>query len=54
MASAWTSKKLTVMETGGASPCLDLRRINEDLAEACQDVDLVILEVINDTKIYLN
>jgi hypothetical protein len=47
IAAAWASKKLSVMGTGSASLCLDLRRINEDLAIACQDVDLVVLEVFN-------
>ncbi|CAG8442127.1 6555_t:CDS:10 [Acaulospora colombiana] len=41
---AWTNKKLSVMATGSSSPCLDLRRINDDLAEACKDVDFVLLE----------
>ncbi|CAG8478211.1 6864_t:CDS:10 [Funneliformis mosseae] len=44
IAAAWTSKKLSVIGTGSASPCLDLRRINDDLAEECKDVDLVVLE----------
>ncbi|RIA98345.1 fumble-domain-containing protein, partial [Glomus cerebriforme] len=52
IAAAWASKKLSVYETGSASLCLDLRRISENLAEACQDVDLVILEVFNNTFIY--
>jgi hypothetical protein len=47
VAAAWASKKISVMETGSASLCLDLRRINEDLVEACQDVDLIVLEVLN-------
>jgi hypothetical protein len=47
VAEAWASKKITVMETGSASLCLDLRRINEKLVEVCQDVDFVILEVLN-------
>ncbi|CAG8799615.1 21363_t:CDS:2, partial [Racocetra persica] len=41
IAAAWASKKLTVMATGSFSPCLDLIRINEDLARACENVDLV-------------
>ncbi|CAG8724505.1 14927_t:CDS:10, partial [Cetraspora pellucida] len=41
IAAAWVSKKLTVMATGSSSPCLDLIRINEDLAKACENVDLV-------------
>ncbi|GBC02343.1 hypothetical protein RclHR1_04580011 [Rhizophagus clarus] len=44
VAAAWASKKLSVMETGSASLCLDLRRINEKLVEACKDVDFVVLE----------
>ncbi|CAG8605140.1 7622_t:CDS:2, partial [Acaulospora morrowiae] len=44
MATAWASKKLSVIATGSSSPCLDLRRINDDLAEACKDVDFVLLE----------
>jgi hypothetical protein len=52
IAAAWASKKLSVMETGSSSLCLDLRRINEDLAKACQDVDFVVLEVLNNTLIY--
>ncbi|CAG8635770.1 18813_t:CDS:2, partial [Racocetra fulgida] len=44
IAAAWASKKLTVMATGSFSPCLDLIRINEDLAMACENVDLVVLE----------
>ncbi|KAL1924465.1 uncharacterized protein VTP21DRAFT_4119 [Calcarisporiella thermophila] len=41
---AWTHGRLTVFGTGSASPCLDLRRINEDLADECRDVDFVVLE----------
>ena len=43
---AFKSKRLLVIETGSTSPCLDLSRINVDLAELMQsnNVDLVILE----------
>ena len=51
-AAAWASKKLSVIETGSASLCLNLRRINEDLARACQDVDIVVLEVFSVIFIY--
>jgi dethiobiotin synthetase len=33
-----------VIGTGNDSPCLDLRRLNTDLARRCQDVDLVVIE----------
>jgi len=33
-----------VSETGSGSPCLDLRNINYELAEACESADLVIIE----------
>ncbi|ORX82130.1 fumble-domain-containing protein [Anaeromyces robustus] len=36
--------KLMVYETGSGSPCLDLRNVSCDLAEACENVDLVIIE----------
>jgi len=36
--------RLMVYETGSGSPCLDLRNINCDLADACETVDLVIIE----------
>lgn len=45
IARASIESRLIVMGTGSASPCIDLRRINEDLAAACKDVELVILEV---------
>lgn len=43
---AYTSKRLIVIETGSASPCLDLSRINIDLAKLMEtsQVDLVVLE----------
>ncbi|OZJ03235.1 hypothetical protein BZG36_03434 [Bifiguratus adelaidae] len=41
---AWQSGNLKVIGTGSASPCLDLRRINAELASASKDVDLVVLE----------
>ncbi|KAJ1969411.1 hypothetical protein IWQ62_000645 [Dispira parvispora] len=36
--------RLQVFGNGNATPCLDLSRLNEDLVEVCQKVDLVILE----------
>ncbi|OUM67744.1 hypothetical protein PIROE2DRAFT_4693, partial [Piromyces sp. E2] len=36
--------RLMIHETGSGSPCLDLRNINCDLADACETVDLVIIE----------
>ncbi|XP_065840838.1 4'-phosphopantetheine phosphatase-like [Oscarella lobularis] len=44
--SADRSGQLLVMESGTLSPCLDLRRIDSRLAEACKQhgVDLVVLE----------
>ena len=46
VSEAYNNKRLFVIETGSASPCLDLSRINIDLAEQmkCNNVDLVILE----------
>ncbi|RUP51674.1 fumble-domain-containing protein [Jimgerdemannia flammicorona] len=44
IAKAWCENRLVVKATGSSSPCLDLRRIDDDLATACQDVDLVVLE----------
>ena len=43
---AFKSKRLFVIETGSASPCLDLSRINVALAELIETtgVDLIILE----------
>ncbi len=40
------NKRLKIIETGSASPCLDLSRINSDLAELIIEnkIDLVILE----------
>ncbi|KAJ3064126.1 hypothetical protein HDU98_000142 [Podochytrium sp. JEL0797] len=37
-------RKLKVIGTGSASPCLDLRRINEELANECREVDFVVIE----------
>jgi len=36
--------QLMIYGTGSGSPCLDLRNINYDLAAACENVDLVIIE----------
>jgi len=38
------SGRLMISETGSGSPCLDLRNINYELAEACESADLVIIE----------
>jgi len=40
------TKKLLIIQTGSGSPCLDLSRINNELAEAFIEnkVDLIILE----------
>lgn len=35
---------LYVVATGHGSPCLDLRRVSRELAEACQGADLVVIE----------
>ncbi|KAJ3038029.1 hypothetical protein HDV00_001073 [Rhizophlyctis rosea] len=35
---------LQVVGTGSASPCLDLLHISAELAKACEDVDLVVVE----------
>ncbi len=42
----YVSKHLIIMETGSSSPCLDLSRINVDLAKliVANRVDLVIIE----------
>ncbi len=42
----YDSKTLTVIETGSASPCLDLSRIQVDVAQLIchNEVDLIILE----------
>ncbi|RKP08492.1 hypothetical protein THASP1DRAFT_29717 [Thamnocephalis sphaerospora] len=44
IAQAWKAGHLTVIGTGSDSPCLDLRRLSEDLVVQCQSVDLVIIE----------
>ena len=36
--------RLKTIETGGGSPCLDLRRMSDELCKECVDCDLVILE----------
>jgi bifunctional damage-control phosphatase, subfamily II, fusion protein len=42
----YNSKKLVLFETGSASPCLDLSRINIELAKCLNEhkIDLIILE----------
>lgn len=35
---------LYVVATGHGSPCLDLRRVSRELAEACSGVDLIVIE----------
>lgn len=45
IAHAWREHRVEVMETGSSSPCLDLRRINSNLADACRDIDFVVLQV---------
>ncbi|KAK3733934.1 hypothetical protein QZH41_009580 [Actinostola sp. cb2023] len=42
--SAVETRQLVAMETGSSSPCLDLRRIDADLAIQSKDVDLIVLE----------
>ena len=42
--TAISSEMLLFMETGTSSPCLDLRRLNSQLALVMQDADLVVLE----------
>ncbi|KAJ3118657.1 hypothetical protein HDU96_010641 [Phlyctochytrium bullatum] len=44
IADSWESKKLRVIGTGSASPCLDLRRVSDELAQASEGVDLVMIE----------
>ncbi|KAI8591674.1 fumble-domain-containing protein [Geranomyces variabilis] len=41
---AWAQGKLKVVETGMSGPCLDLRRVGEEVVAACHGVDLVIVE----------
>ncbi|KAI9342603.1 fumble-domain-containing protein [Obelidium mucronatum] len=36
--------KLKVIGTGSASPCLDFRHVNEELAAECSDADFVVIE----------
>jgi hypothetical protein len=42
----YETKKLILFETGSGSPCLDLSRINIELAKCLEDnsIDLLILE----------
>ncbi|KAJ3133068.1 hypothetical protein HK101_004494 [Irineochytrium annulatum] len=42
--NARTSRILKVVGTGSASPCIDLRRISDELAAEAKGVDLVVLE----------
>ncbi|KAJ3190165.1 hypothetical protein HDU85_000456 [Gaertneriomyces sp. JEL0708] len=42
--SAWKDGRLTAVGTGSGSPCLDFSRVSEELSEACQDVDFVVVE----------
>lgn len=35
---------LYVVGSGHGSPCLDLRRVSRELAEACQGVELIAIE----------
>ncbi|KAI8822569.1 fumble-domain-containing protein [Fimicolochytrium jonesii] len=42
--SAWTEKRLGVVETGMSGPCLNLRRVGEELAASCQGVDFLVIE----------
>lgn len=42
--SALAEERLIVMETGSNSSCLDLRRIECNLASKMQDVDLIVIE----------
>ena len=36
--------RLYVVGSGHGSPCLDLRRVSRELAEACEGVGLVVIE----------
>eukprot|EP00898_Chlorokybus_atmophyticus_P002460 jgi/Chlat1/3214/Chrsp22S03498 len=36
--------RLSVVESGHGSPCIDLRRVSQQLVEAAQGVDLIVLE----------
>jgi type II pantothenate kinase len=44
LSHAVSDGQLITVGTGSSSPCLDLRRVSEECAEAAQDADLVILE----------
>ncbi|KAJ3052972.1 hypothetical protein HK097_005281 [Rhizophlyctis rosea] len=41
---SWADRALQVVGTGSASPCLDLHHVSVELAKACEDVDLVVVE----------
>ena len=38
------SGKLTVCASGSGSPCIDFRRVSNELCEAADGVDLIVLE----------
>ncbi|KAJ3329481.1 hypothetical protein HDU76_007826 [Blyttiomyces sp. JEL0837] len=42
--TALQSLKLKVVGTGSASPCLDLRRVSDELASESEDADFVVIE----------
>jgi pantothenate kinase len=42
--SPWRDPRLYVVASGSGSPCLDLRRVSSDLADATVGADLVIIE----------
>jgi type II pantothenate kinase len=44
LGSAWTERRIEVVANGNSAPCIDLRRVSQDCAQACADVDLVVLE----------
>jgi len=45
IATALEQNQLLAMGSGCSGPCIDLRRIDAQFAQACSDADLVILEV---------
>jgi hypothetical protein len=44
IASAWSSGRLKVMETGSASPTIDLSRLDAGLVKECADCDFIVVE----------
>ncbi|KDD72143.1 hypothetical protein H632_c3796p0 [Helicosporidium sp. ATCC 50920] len=42
--SPWPDPRLFIVSSGSGSPCLDLRRISCDLADAATGADLVVIE----------